>query len=174
MIFSSDLLKIWSFQRVRCRHMIFLILSERWYFFPKTWPFYPGQKAKDRLSQEIHGSIMHRPAEKKQETWYLGSKFGLSLNLSGWRYSKMNNLQYLVPFSPQGSCFRSNYQGCSVKKGVLRNVAKFTGKHLCEGLLGDLISLFYLHIFSSTSKKHPLGSCSLVLYSEGAQTENPH
>ena len=46
----------------------------------------------------------------------------------------MNNLQYLVPFSPQGSCFRSNYQGCSVKKGVLRKFAKFTEKHLCQGL----------------------------------------
>ena len=69
---------------------------------------------------------MHRPTKKKQETWYIESKFGLSLNLSGWRYSTMNNLQYLVPFSPQGPCFRSNYQGCSVKKGVLRNFAKFT------------------------------------------------
>ena len=24
---------------------------------------------------------------------------------------------------------------CSVKKGVLRNVAKFTGKHLCQSLI---------------------------------------
>ena len=46
----------------------------------------------------------------------------------------MNNLQYLVPFSPQGPCFRSNYQGCSVKKGVLRNFAKFAEKHLCQSL----------------------------------------
>ena len=46
----------------------------------------------------------------------------------------MNNLQYLVPFSPQVSCFRSNYQRCSVKKDVLRNFAIFTGKYLCQGL----------------------------------------
>ena len=81
-------------------------------FCPKTWSFFPGQKAKDGLSQEIHGNMMHRPAKKKQETWYIGSKFGLSLNLFGWRYSTMNNLQYFVTFSPQelclGACLRAN------------------------------------------------------------------
>ena len=29
---------------------------------------------------------------------------------------------------------RSSYQRCSVKKSVLRNFAKFTGKHLCQSL----------------------------------------
>ena len=29
---------------------------------------------------------------------------------------------------------RSSHQRCSVIKGVLRNFAKFTGKHLCQGL----------------------------------------
>ena len=28
---------------------------------------------------------------------------------------------------------RSSHQRCSVKQGVLRNFAKFTGKHLCQG-----------------------------------------
>ena len=28
--------------------------------------------------------------------------------------------------------FRSSHLRCSVKKGVLRNFAKFTGKHLCQ------------------------------------------
>ena len=97
-IFSSDLLKIWSFQKVSRRHMIFDVLSGKMVFlFLKTWPFYPGQKAKHALSQEIHGNMMHRQRKKKKkkETWYLGSKFDLSLNLSGWRYSTLNNLQYL-------------------------------------------------------------------------------
>ena len=76
-------------------------------FFPKTWSFFPGQKVKDGLSREIHGNMMHRLAKKKQETWYIGSKFGLSLNLFGWKYSTMNNLQYFVPFSPQGLCLRA-------------------------------------------------------------------
>ena len=29
---------------------------------------------------------------------------------------------------------RSSHQRCSVKKGVLRNFTKFTGKHLCQSL----------------------------------------
>ena len=29
---------------------------------------------------------------------------------------------------------RSSQQSCSVKKGVLRNFAKFSGKHLCQSL----------------------------------------
>ena len=31
--------------------------------------------------------------------------------------------------------FRSSYQRCSVTKVVLRNFAKFTGKHLCQCLM---------------------------------------
>ena len=30
---------------------------------------------------------------------------------------------------------RSSHQRCSVRKGVLRNLAKFTGKHLCQSSL---------------------------------------
>ena len=30
--------------------------------------------------------------------------------------------------------FRSSHRRCSVKKGVLRNFTKFTGKHLCQSL----------------------------------------
>ena len=29
---------------------------------------------------------------------------------------------------------RSSHQRCSVKRGVLRNFTKFTGKHLCQSL----------------------------------------
>ena len=28
--------------------------------------------------------------------------------------------------------YRSSHQRCSIKKGVLRNFGKFTGKHLCQ------------------------------------------
>ena len=52
----------------------------------------------------------------------------------------MHNLQYFVPFSPQGPCFKSNYQECSVKKGVLRNFAKFTGKRLCQSLVFNKVA----------------------------------
>ena len=29
---------------------------------------------------------------------------------------------------------RSSHERCSVRKGVLRNFAKFTGKHMCQSL----------------------------------------
>ena len=31
--------------------------------------------------------------------------------------------------------FRGSHQKCSMKKGVLKNLTKFTGKHLCQGIL---------------------------------------
>ena len=31
--------------------------------------------------------------------------------------------------------FRSSHRRSSVRKGVLRNFAKFTGKHLCQSLI---------------------------------------
>ena len=33
-----------------------------------------------------------------------------------------------------GKPFRSSHQKCSVRKGLLRNFAKFTGKYLCQSL----------------------------------------
>ena len=51
---------------------------------------------------DLTGIFMYcSPAKKKQETWYMGLKFGFFFNLFGWRYSTINNLQYFVPFSPQ-------------------------------------------------------------------------
>ena len=38
--------------------------------------------------------------------------------------------------------FRSSHLRCSVKKGVLKNLAKFTGKHLCQGLFFNKVAGF--------------------------------
>ena len=35
---------------------------------------------------------------------------------------------------------RSSHRWCSVKNGVLRNFAKFTGKHLCQGLFFNKVA----------------------------------
>ena len=35
--------------------------------------------------------------------------------------------------------FRSSHRRCSIKKCVLKNLSKFTGKHLCQGLFFDKI-----------------------------------
>ena len=36
--------------------------------------------------------------------------------------------------------FRSSHQRCSMKKGVLRNFTKFTGKHLCQSLFFNKVA----------------------------------
>ena len=45
--------------------------------------------------------------------------------------------------------FGSSHKRCSVKKGVLRNFEKFTGKHLCQRLflnkVAGLTPLFVLN-----------------------------
>ena len=106
MIFSSGLLKIWSFQKVPRRHMIFLALSGKMVFFSQKHDLFAlGRKRKTAFpSRKYMETWCIAQQKKKQETWYIKLKFGLSLNLSGWTYSTMNNLQYLVPFSPQGPC----------------------------------------------------------------------
>ena len=38
------------------------------------------------------------------------------------------------------SILRSSHQRCFVKKGVLRNVTKFTGKHLCQSLFFNKVA----------------------------------
>ena len=35
---------------------------------------------------------------------------------------------------------RSSHQRCSVKKGVLKNFAKFTGKHMCQSLFFNKVA----------------------------------
>ena len=37
--------------------------------------------------------------------------------------------------------YRSSHQKCSMKKGVLRNFTKFTGKHLCQSLFFNKVAL---------------------------------
>ena len=34
--------------------------------------------------------------------------------------------------------YRSSYQSCPTKKGVLRNFTKFTGKHMCQSLFNKV------------------------------------
>ena len=43
--------------------------------------------------------------------------------------------------------FRGRHRRCSVKKGALRNFAKFTGKHLCQGLLFNKVAGLGLQLY---------------------------
>ena len=62
---------------------------------------------------------------------------------------------------------RSSHRRCSVKKGVLRNVAKFTGRHLCQ-------SLFFNKVASLRSatllKKRPWHMCFPVNFAKFLRT----
>ena len=44
------------------------------------------------------------------------------------------NNEIPLEIEPKRALARSSHQMCSMKKGVLRNFAKFTGKHLCQRL----------------------------------------
>ena len=64
----------------------------------------------------------------------------MSKNFQYHRYSKT----YFHSFIPLNlnslTSFRSSHRRCSVKKGVLRNFAKFTGKHLCQSLFFNKVA----------------------------------
>ena len=57
---------------------------------------------------------------------HLVNKFNMILNNQG-RLMLMNHRDLL-------GLFRSSHRRCSVKKGVLKKFANFTGKHLCWSL----------------------------------------
>ena len=73
-------------------------------FFPENMIFFPWARSERRSFPGNTWKHDVSLSEEKQETLYIGSKLGFSLNLFGWRYSAMNNLQYLVPSSPHGPC----------------------------------------------------------------------
>ena len=85
-------LKRWSFQKGPRRHMIFLVLSGKMVFFDENMIFFPWAESERRSFSGNTWKHDALPSEEKQETWYIGSKLGLSLNLFGWRYSTKNNL----------------------------------------------------------------------------------
>ena len=48
--------------------------------------------------------------------------------------SSQNNGAFTQYSEYEAELDRSNHQRCSIKKGVLRNFTKFTGKYLCQSL----------------------------------------
>ena len=61
----------------------------------------------------------------------------------------------------QWSWFRSSHQRRSIKKGVLKNFAKFTGKHLCQSLFFNTVeglSSIFKNIFFT---EHPRATASV-------------
>ena len=46
---------------------------------------------------------------------------------------------------------RSSHRRCSVRKGVLRNFAKFTGKYLCQSLILKKVAGLRLYVWSQNA-----------------------
>ena len=61
------------------------------------------------------------------------SNFGQHPLKQIWKSSNLVKLQKYDEEKQPQNC-RSSYQRCSMKKGVLTNLTKFTGKHLCQSL----------------------------------------
>ena len=54
---------------------------------------------------------------------------------------RISFINALVPlFTKFFAAARSSHQRCSIKKGVLRNFTKFTGKHLCQSLFFNKVA----------------------------------
>ena len=113
-IFLKKYMEIWYFlqtsekmvfpKRMVPAHDLSCIIWKDGIFFPENMIFFHRAESERRSFPGNTWKHDASPSEEKQETWYIGLKFGFSLNLFGWRYSTMNNLQYFVPFSPQGLC----------------------------------------------------------------------
>ena len=63
---------------------------------------------------------------KKEKTYIANRKCICNLGRENFVYQLKNN--------------RSSHRRCSVEKGVLRNFAKFTGKHLCQRLFFNKVA----------------------------------
>ena len=72
----------------------------------------------------------------KIDAFWKGILFSISLIIvSVISYSHIwNKVQKRVWQHIRKNVFRSSHQKCSMKKGVLINFAKFTGKHMCQSL----------------------------------------
>ena len=77
-------------------------------------------------------------------------------------------LRIFLLFSHQWTCRnRSSHRRCSVKKGVFRNFAKFTGKHLCQSFFFDKVAVLRP---ASLLKKRLWHRCFLVNFTEFLRT----
>ena len=94
--------------------------------------------------------------------WYLAFLFRKVFISSLIRLSFLEELhisgQCSLTMTPWNIIRRSNHRRCSVRKGLLRNFAKFAGKHLCQSLVfnkvADLRQKFWRTLFlQNTSRR---------------------
>ena len=91
MIFLKKYTEIWYFLQTFLKDGLskkgcagtwsFLYYLERWYFFPENMIFFLWAGSERRSFPGNTWKHDASPSEEKQETWYIGLKFGFSLNL---------------------------------------------------------------------------------------------
>ena len=66
----------------------------------------------------------------------------LLLHCTHTTHCYLSVLLYIQHLLPHHHCYYSEavVRRCSIKKGVLRNFAKFTGKHLCQSLFFNKVA----------------------------------
>ena len=65
---------------------------------------------------------------------------------------------------------RNSHQRCSIKKGVLRNFTKFTGKHLCQSIFVNKVAGLSL---ATLLKKRLWHRCFPVKFAKFLRTPFP-
>ena len=90
-------------------------------------------------------------------------------NSKHFKWYKIHQHYFLQSIS---NIIRNSHQKCSMKKGVLRNFTKFTGKHLCQSLflirlqketLAQVFSCNFCEISWNTFFTEPLWTTASVL-----------
>ena len=60
-------------------------------------------------------------------------------NIYGGTFCKNKAVRYYIVACTSRK-YRSSHQRCSVRKGVFKNLKKFTGKHLCQSLFFNKVA----------------------------------
>ena len=103
-----------------------------------------------------HSSININFVKLEQISYVVAVFFGI-LDL----YQNISQNIWQIPFGR----FRSSHHKCSMKKGVLRNITKFTGKHLCQSLFFNKVAGL-----RAATKKKLWPTCFPVIFAKFLRT----
>ena len=108
-------------------------------FYFQVWPdFCDGNCGKFLSTQRVQASVRDKLEKFSSSSYFFFQSREKETSVL-FHFKVM-----LVSFKKKQlfySAFRSSHRGCSVKTNVLRNFAKFTGKHLCQSLFFNKVAL---------------------------------
>ena len=98
---------------------------------------------KKRNSKYYNKTLSITDFEMNKQCWKQKDKFQVSMqfleNFSKEYISKICDLKELFGYTATWK-YRNIHQKCSMKKDILGNFAKFTGKHLCQSLFFNKVT----------------------------------